>query len=184
MLAQRDSDDGRLVTRRVWLHGVGTGRMALLLSYGAAGRAPELSLPVGLALDADLAFHAAARPLRAVLGTRHAGPVAVAGVAPPGGETGDALRAYGEALRDDPWLEGWPVVLDGVVPTPDGEGGWQLADAAGESALPIAPRGADDAMSLWRLAALSGGAPIRVFGECGHRGFTPLTAWAPEPVAL
>lgn len=28
---------------------------------------------------------------------------------------------------------------------------------------------------------------MTVFGECGHRGFTPLTAWQPdstEPVAL
>ncbi|MDX2766332.1 SWIM zinc finger family protein, partial [Streptomyces europaeiscabiei] len=34
---------------------------------------------------------------------------------------------------------------------------------------------------LWRLMALSGGTPVTVFGECGHRGFTPLTAWAEEP---
>ncbi|MEU3353355.1 SWIM zinc finger family protein [Streptomyces sp. NPDC037389] len=183
VLAQRDGDDGRLVTRRVWLRGRDTGRMALLLSYGAAGRAPELSLPVGLALDADLAFHPSARPLRAVLGTRHAAPAPVPGP-PPGGDAEQALRAYGEALRDDPWLEGWPVVLSGVVPVPgpDGGGDWRLADADGRSALPVAPGG--DEPALWRLMAISGGRPVRVFGECGHRGFTPLLAWAPEPVAL
>ncbi len=27
------------------------------------------------------------------------------------------------------------------------------------------------------MVALSGGRPVKVFGECGHRGFTPLTAW-------
>ncbi|MFI0911611.1 SWIM zinc finger family protein [Streptomyces abikoensis] len=182
VLAQRDADDGRLVTRRVWLRGRETGRMALLLSYGAAGRAPELSLPVGLALDAELAFHPSARPLRAALGTRHAAPAPVADP-PPGGDAEEALRAYGEALCDDPWLEGWPVVLSGVVPVPGQDGGdWQLADADGRSALPVTPGG--DESALWRLTAISGGRPVRVFGECGHRGFTPLLAWAPEPVAL
>lgn len=65
-------------------------------------------------------------------------------------------------------------------------GGWQLADADGESALPLT----DSALSrpgLWKLAALSGGGPVTVFGECGHRGFHPLAAWAeeiPGPVPL
>ncbi|MFI9305201.1 SWIM zinc finger family protein [Streptomyces triculaminicus] len=184
VLAQRDAVDGRLTTRRIWLYGRSTGRMALLLSYGAAGRAPELSLPVGLALDADLAFHLSARPLRAVLGRRY-GPPEPSPAPPPGGDTEAALRAYGEALRDDPWLESWPVVLSAVTPVPDADGkGWQVADAPGESALPVTPGGGGDDMGLWRLTAISGGGPVPVFGECGHRGFTPLTTWAPEPVAL
>ncbi|WP_344098236.1 SWIM zinc finger family protein, partial [Streptomyces stramineus] len=182
VLAQQDGDDGRLVTRRIWLHGRRTGRAALLLSYGAGGRAPELSLPVGLSLDADLVYHPSARPLRAVLGTRHAEP-GPSPAPPAGGDAEAALRAYGEALRDDPWLEAWPVVLRSVIPVPDPEGGWQLADADGESALPVDPRHRDRA-GLWQLAAVSGGAPVTVFGECGHRGFTPLATWAPELVAL
>ncbi len=57
ILAQYDSVDARLTTRRVWLYGTETGRTALLLSYGAAGRAPELTLPVGLSLDAELSTY-------------------------------------------------------------------------------------------------------------------------------
>ncbi|MFH8984411.1 SWIM zinc finger family protein [Streptomyces varsoviensis] len=182
ILAQRDADDGRLTTRRVWLHGRNTGRMALLLSYGAAGRAPELSLPVGLSLDADLVYYPAARPLRAALATRHAPPRAAAGP-PPGTDVATALARYGDALRDDPWLDAWPVVLDDVIPAPDAELGWQLADARTESALPVDPRCADRT-GLWQLAAVSGGEPVTVFGDCGHAGFTPLTTWAPEAVPL
>ncbi|MEV7420621.1 SWIM zinc finger family protein [Streptomyces sp. NPDC089919] len=99
---------------------------------------------------------------------------------PPGVSTGAALAAYGEALRADPWLDSWPVVLAGVVPVP-GEPVWQLADADGGAAVPV--RGAVP----WRLAAVSGGGPLTVFGECGHQGFRPLTAWAPDspdPVPL
>ncbi|WP_086760069.1 SWIM zinc finger family protein, partial [Streptomyces griseiscabiei] len=62
-LAQYDTSDSHLTTRRVWLYGTGSGRTALLLSYGAAGRAPELSLPVGLAFEAEVsAYPGAGQP--------------------------------------------------------------------------------------------------------------------------
>ncbi|MFD7664911.1 SWIM zinc finger family protein [Streptomyces sp. NPDC059788] len=183
VLAQQDAEEGMLTSRRIWLRGERTGRMALHLSFSGPDRALDLSLPRGLVLDADLAYYPGARPLRVVLGTRHADPAPVTGP-PPGGGTDAALAAYGDALRDDPWLDAWPVVLTDVVPIPgrDGER-WQLADADGESALPVDPRCAERA-GLWRLTAISGGEPVTVFGECGHRGFVPLTTWGPEPVAL
>ncbi|MFI1003817.1 SWIM zinc finger family protein [Streptomyces galbus] len=184
VLAQYDTADAKLTTRRIWLHGTGSGRTALLLSYGAAGRAPELALPVGLALDAELSAYPDAGRQRAALVKRHAPPEPTP-VRPPGVTTVEAAARYGDALRDDPWLESVPVTLDDVVPTPDGDS-WQLADADGAAALPLT-RSAASRPGLWRLVALSGGAPVKVFGECGHRGFTPLTAWptgAGEAVAL
>lgn len=173
VLGQQDVADDKLTTRRVWLRGEESGRVALLLSFGAAGRAPDLVLPTGLAVEADLAYHPAARPLRAVLGERRgsASPAA----APPGVGVGAAMDAYTEALRDDPWLDAWPVVLAGVVPVP-GPAGWQVTDAEG-LALPVYTRGSDQP-GLWRLAAVSGGYPVTVFGECGHRGFSPRTVWS------
>ncbi|MFF8830522.1 SWIM zinc finger family protein [Streptomyces sp. NPDC015131] len=185
VLAQYDTSDGRLTTRRVWLYGRSSGRTALVLSFGAAGRAPALALPVGVALDADVRWYAGAGQLRVELGERYADPVPDSGP-PPGGSVADALAAYGSALRDDPWLDSWPVTLTGVVPVPEGDGAWQVAGADGGGALPLTPQ-ALARPGLWRLAALSGGRPVTVFGECGHRGFTPLTAWSadtPETVAL
>ncbi|MFF4486971.1 SWIM zinc finger family protein [Streptomyces sp. NPDC001544] len=184
VLAQYDTSDAKLTTRRIWLYGAESGRTALLLSYGAAGRAPELALPVGLTLDAEVSAYPGAGQLRAVLGERFA-PPAPAAIRPPGLTTAEAVARYGEALRDDPWLDAVPVTLERVVPTPAGDS-WQLADADTDSALPLTPA-ARSRPGLWRLVALSGGAPVRVFGECGHRGFTPLAAWpagAGEAVAL
>ena len=174
VLAQQDAVDATLTTRRIWLRGTGSGRIALVLSFGAAGRTPEVSLPVGAALDAELAWHPGAMPLRAVLGPRH-GPE-VPGPIPEGVRAGEALDGYGEALRADPWLEEWPVVLAPVVPIPAADG-WQIADAAGDDALPVDPRRLGRP-GLWRLAALSGGHPVTVFGVLGPRGLTPLTAWS------
>lgn len=178
MLAQYDTPDPKLTTRRIWLYGATTGRTALLLSYGAAGRAPELTLPVGLALDAELSAYPGAGQQRAALGEQF-DPPAPTGARPPGVSTREAAARYGEALRLDPWQESVPVTLADVVPTPDGDS-WQLADAQGGTALPLTST-ALLRPGLWRLAALSGGAPVRVFGECGHRGFTPLTAWPTGP---
>ncbi|EPH42423.1 SWIM zinc finger family protein [Streptomyces aurantiacus] len=178
VLAQYDTADSKLTTRRIWVHGENSGHTALLLSYGAAGRAPALALPVGLSLDAELVPYAAdpaSRQLRADLGEQFTAPSPATGH-PPGIPPADAAVRYGEALRDDPWLESWPVTLGEVVPVPDGDTGWQLAHPGSGLALPI-DRSAASRSGLWRLVALSGGAPLTVFGECGHRGFTPLAAW-------
>ncbi|MEU6681761.1 SWIM zinc finger family protein [Streptomyces sp. NPDC046832] len=178
VLAQYDTTDPRLTTRRIWLHGTDSQRTVLLLSYGAAGRAPELALPVGLALDAEVCAYPGAGQARVSLGEQFA-PPAPAQIRPPGMTTSRAAARYGDALRDDPWLESVPVTLDRVVPVPDGDS-WQLADADEDTALPLSPA-ARSRPGLWRLVALSGGAPVRVFGECGHQGFTPLTAWPEGP---
>jgi hypothetical protein len=173
VLCQYDTTDGHLTTRRIWLHGAESGRTALLLSYGAAGRAPALVLPPGLTLDASVAWHPGS--LRGELAEQFGAPDP-GGVRPAGIEVAAAPAGYGERLRADPWLESWPVTLADVIPARDPEGGWQLADADGKSALPLTPAAAS-APGLWRLVALSGGGPVTVFGECGHAGFRPLSAW-------
>ncbi|WP_035848287.1 SWIM zinc finger family protein [Kitasatospora azatica] len=170
VLGRRDNADANLTTRRVWLHGTKTGRSALLLAFGRPGQAPDLPLPTGQLLEAELAFHPSARPLRAVIGARYGTP-GTARTLPSGLSPTAGLAAYGEAVADDPWVESWPVVLAGVVPVP-GRPDWYLTD--GQHALPIRDTGED---ARWRLAAVSGGRPVTVFGECGHRGFTPVTVW-------
>lgn len=179
VLAQYDSADGKLTTRRIWLHGESSGRTALLLSFGAAGRAPQPAFPAGVVLDAALRPYEGGGGLRAEL-VEQFGVAAPCGAPPPGGTVGAALTAYGLALRDDPWLDSWPVTLTGVAPA-RAEYGWQLADVAGpeREAVPLT-RAAQSRPGLWRLVALSGGGPLTVFGECGHQGFTPLAAWSPD----
>jgi hypothetical protein len=169
VLAQYDTSDDRLTTRRVWLYDAAAGRFALVLSFGAAGRAPELALPVGIVMEAEVAYHPSAVPLRAVLGTHRTG-VTASGV-PSGTPIGPALDSYGAALCDDPWLDAWPVLLTDVVPLP-GPDRWQLADAATSDAVPLV------GPPPWRLAALSAGRPLTLFAELTPAGARPLTAWS------
>ncbi|WLQ35805.1 SWIM zinc finger family protein [Streptomyces castrisilvae] len=174
VLAQYDTPEGKIVTRRIWLYGGESGRTALLLSFGAAGRSPGHALPVGVTIDAELTPHPGSGRLRAELGERFGVPEP-AGTPPPGVPVGEAITAYGRALGDDPWLESWPVTLRDVIPVP-GVDGWQLVDAQGREALPVTAA-ALSRPALWKLVAVSGGGPLTVFGECGHRGFDPLAAW-------
>ncbi|NUT52680.1 MAG: SWIM zinc finger family protein [Saccharothrix sp.] len=168
----RDSDEDKRTVRHIWLRGERTGRTALVLAFGSPGQAPSLALPVGERLEADLVFHDAAAPLRAHVAERH-GPPEPAGE-PAGCDAEAAALAYAEALREEPWLETWPVVLAGVAAVPDPLG-WRIAGSDGFW-LPVdRSRARDDA--LWRLAAMSGGAGMTVFGEYGARGFAPVTGW-------
>lgn len=176
VLAQYDVPDGRIVTRRIWLYGRESGRTALLLSFGAAGRSPAQALPVGTAIDAELTPYPGGAQPRAEWGQEF-GAVAPAGP-PPGIAAADAPAVYGNALREDPWLDACPVTLRDVIPVPSKDG-WQVADARAGTALPIAPA-ALSRPGLWKLVALSGGGPVTVFGEIGHRGFDPFAAWGPD----
>ncbi len=115
VLAQYDTADARLTTRRAWLHGAASGRTALLLSYGAAGKAPELTLPVGLAMEAELTWFPRGTGGRAELGERFGTP-AVPSSRPTGVDVTEALGRYGQAVREDPWTPHCPVTLGPVVP--------------------------------------------------------------------
>ncbi|WP_344459839.1 SWIM zinc finger family protein [Kitasatospora kazusensis] len=167
------TEEHQLTTRRIWLRGAKTGRPALLLAFGRTGQAPDLALPTGRLLEAELAFHPGARPLRAALGTRYGAPEPGPAGQPAGLTPEEAVAGYGAAVADDPWLESWPTVLTGVVPVL-GPDGWQLTD--GRHSLPVR-RGSVPEAALWRLAAVSAGHPVTLFGEYGYAGFAPVTAW-------
>ncbi|MFG2912971.1 SWIM zinc finger family protein [Kitasatospora sp. NPDC048298] len=182
VLGSRDTTVERLTTRRVWLRGAKTGRPALLLAFGHSGQAPALALPTGHLVEAQLAYYPGAHPLRATLGKRYGAPEPGPAGPPAGLTVAEAVAGYGTAVADDPWLESRPTVLGDVVPvrTPDG---WFLTD--GHHTVPVRTSTVPEA-ALWRLAAVSTGRPLTVFGEYGHQGFAPVTAWAAgrRPVGL
>ncbi|HEU5471429.1 MAG TPA: SWIM zinc finger family protein [Actinophytocola sp.] len=170
-----DQIDERLSTRRVWLHGLNTGRPALVLSFAPPGRPMDNSLPTGIVTPATLAFYPGAQPLRAVLAERSGTELAST---PPGTTVAGALTGYAAALATDPWLERWPVLLADVTPVRAGDG-WALVDPAGD-ALPLRP-GADP----WPLLAVSAGRPRTVGAEWATAGLLPLSCWDDDrPVRL
>ena len=168
VLALRDSAEDRITTRRVWLHGTNTDRMALVLSFAPAGQSLDASLVPGSTVDADLHLYPGTAPLRALVGARHGEPGP--GTPWPGGTLADAARTFAAAVAPDPWTTSWPVLLSGLTPVP-GEPRWTAVDGTGD-AVPLLPGGAD----LWRLLAVSGGAAVPVAAEYTATGLRPLAA--------
>jgi hypothetical protein len=171
VLGRRVEDDGRLRTQRSWLRGLGTGRTALVLDFAAGGQPLDASLPPGIAFEGELSFFPGALPLRALVKER-LGAAASLEDPPRGQSVVAAIDGYAAALARNPWLEQMPVVLDAVVPV-QADDRWLARDGDGD-ALPLAPSFADG----WTLRALSGGAPLGLFGEWDGDHLLPLGAWA------
>jgi hypothetical protein len=167
VLGWRDTQHERISSRRIWLRGAGTGQLALVLSFAAAGQTLDDSFPPGDHVPATLARYPGALPLRAAVAARAEPEPAPA---PQGTTIAKLLTGWASALAKDPWQESWPVVLTDVtpalMPVPS------LADQAGD-ALPLHPL-ADH----WPLLAASGGRPVTVAAEYTPRGLWPMTAWA------
>ncbi|MFI6595542.1 SWIM zinc finger family protein [Nonomuraea sp. NPDC050536] len=186
VLALRDEDQDPLVVRRVWLHGHGTGRPALILTFTPPGQRPDDSLVPGTVIDAALAFYPGAAPLRAIVVPAASpefqpfeGAPAAGSPRSPGGEVGfeeppgvsvaEGLAQVGGVLAADPWIESWPLVLRDVVPEAEMLGG-----------LPLHPRDREP----WRLIAVAGGRPVTVAVDWTPAGLRPLATWADDGTAV
>ncbi len=80
----------------------------------------------------------------------------------------DMQLAYAEALKQNPFLNSYPALIDGLIP-------YQTAGEAGlmdnkRHALPLP----HNYKKIWHLFAISGGLPTTVFGEWDGRQFSPL----------
>ncbi|WP_227980314.1 SWIM zinc finger family protein [Nocardia spumae] len=171
VLGVRITEEERVFSRRTLLRGRHTQRWAQVVdhSFGSASFAGDLPIP-GTVAEADLHFHPAAMPLRAVWGARHGRAEPFTTIIAESPTVTGQLGAHARALSADPWLREWPMLLSEVVPTP-GEHGWYLAEADG-TAVPIAAT----VEVPWRLIGLSGGHPLTVIGEWTAAGLVPIAA--------
>jgi hypothetical protein len=172
VVGQHAEDEDHLRVVRTWLWGAGASCPALVLAFAAPGQPLDRSLVPGTLLDAELVFFPGAYPLRALVKRRQGPPSPLDRL--PGDSIGAGTAAYGAALARSPWIERFPLALEGVTPLRDGER-WLVRDADG-LALPVARR----FVRGWRLLALSGGRPLALFGEWDGDALMPLSAWAEE----
>ena len=154
VLGQVEEDDERVRSQRSWMYGLSTGRIALLLQFSAGAKAFPERVLVGSAIQAKLAFYPSAWPLRAVVAERadtldwH-GPW-------PGHPTVDSFFAeLGRAAAAIPWIDTMPCALRDVIPVPGDP--WWVRDSEG--------RGVRLAKAQWKLAAVSAGNPVHIYGE-------------------
>ncbi len=188
-------DDTRLQSQRTWLVGERTGRVAMILDFAAAGASLAVAEVLGSVVEAEVALYPGGEPQRAlftgersVVGPAGALPGLAAGI-PADGVFGDVDRSGRVAsarssgavaaaldrvagwLAANPFSDRFPMALAGVVPVVDGAR--RLVVEPGGSALPLSGDG-----DVLTLLAISGGAPVDVFGEWDGFVLTPLSVEA------
>ena len=165
-----DEENERLWERRVWLRGLQSQRQALLLEFSHGQRRYEHGFVPGTKVKASLAFFPGSFPLRALLvNAPQVAQVEFAGHAVT--TWGEALAPVAQAFSCNPWLQRHPMLLDETVPHKRGHR-WFACDGEAR-AVPL--RMSDD--DGWQLLALSGGHPLRIFGEWLGDAWRPLSAW-------
>lgn len=168
VLGQAIDEEGDLWSRRVWLLGQQSRRPALLLDFAHGSRRFEQNYVTASSLHGELAFFPGNLPLRA-LNTGDARLLPAS--SPPTGQLATALEALAQAVAANPWQSPRPMLVDDGVPCP-GNRGWSL-HCPERRRLPLLLRDEDG----WQLLAVSGGAPLTVFGEWNGEVLRPLAAW-------
>ncbi|MFT3721860.1 MAG: SWIM zinc finger family protein [Pseudorhodoferax sp.] len=167
--------EGRLLERRVWLQGVQSGRTALVLDYSQGGRGFDTVWLAGRAYGCALHFYPGQAPLRAIAAQGNAEGLLPAGAVPLAIE--QPLQQLGRRIAANP--------LQAVQPLWGAQAGLRFADGQWW-AIWADPPGAVPAVidddEAWHLLALTGGAPMLLFGEWdigrGHGGsWRLLSAW-------
>jgi hypothetical protein len=174
VVGQRIETEDQMRIRRTWLLGLNSTTFALLLDFAPGQQPFAQTLLPGTGLIAELVFYPSAAPLRALIKTRQEAVQLLK--PPPGTEILEALAAYRQTYAACPWLEQFPLLLQAVVPVRTGER-W-LIQGRERAVLPLAER--LELRQRWQLLALSGGAPVSLFGEWNGTTLLPLGVWAED----
>ncbi len=195
-------EEDNLISRRVWLAGLQTGKIAVILDF-AYGKAEFATVwENGRLYTGELIFYPGAYPLRAF-------PAPPFVREPPefaryGGRPESSMRIssattdllswrttfqemandYASALGKNPWLTHLPVAL--IANLIFSEGNWLLTDRENKvlpvrlqrsfSRIPPARDESEDD-GLWGLLSLSGGLPARIFGEWNGKTWSMIAAF-------
>jgi hypothetical protein len=158
----------KLKTQRLWMYGLETQRMVLLLDFAYGAASFDHRFDVGDAFTGGIVYYPSAYPLRGLV--RDRGQEAPAPDELPGHNTlKGSIDAYARGLAQNPWLTHFPVSYLGVIPV-YADKQWSVVDEAGD-ALPLSP----GFRANWELFAVSGGRPLWLFGEWNGATLYPLT---------
>lgn len=172
--------EDKLLAQRTWLLGMTSGKFALLLDFAHQMVRDKLdrSFPPATWLETACVYFPSAYPLRAVAKNREAVPAAPTAL-PHGYRTlRAAFSAYAAALSANLWLDYFPMLLAAVTPVYEDGDKLHLVDSNGDR-LPVRALPANLV-----VLAISGGAPITLFGEYDGRTFLPLSAFAHERLVI
>jgi hypothetical protein len=176
VVAVREGEEREnLFSRRTWLLGEESGRLALLLDFNWNQQGYREEWSLGMTFSGEIHYYPGNYPLRAIVSGHQATKEPFTGLSGifSFAEWPDYL---GKALAGNPWLYNFPCLLAAVLPVFKDEQYW-LIDTDGEALQVRMPE-----QVFWKLMAVSSGYPISVFCEWGNGVFRPLSIVSPEKV--
>ncbi len=169
--------DGKLVERRVWLHGQRTGRWALLLEHAFGGRGFEQPWLVASCTEATLVFFPGGSALRALVANVSTVKSATANPPLPPQTLNDEWDVIAARVAQCPWILLHPLIMSDATIVRDR----QVCAAVTEGrALTLGL----DAANTWTLLAATGGRAHHIVGEWNGFTFKPLSAWYDDPARI
>jgi hypothetical protein len=141
------------------------GQYAMLLDFAVGAQALGATVPLGVHLETEVVYYPSHLPLRALCKETR---VIEQKATLRGSSVEAALEQYATALARLPWLERYPVSVQGTVAF-DGQH-WRIQDAQHSLKL--------HTEQGWQMLALSGGHEVVLFGEFDGQGLLPLSLLA------
>ncbi|MEL7531053.1 MAG: hypothetical protein AAFN10_07090 [Bacteroidota bacterium] len=168
VLGRKLRQEDRMEVQKTWLYSSVHQRYAMLLEFAVGrGSSFETRLEVGTQFQAEMVFYPSAFPIRAWY---KEGAQPVPGFQTPSqyASIAEMQLAYAEALQQNPFLNSFPALIDGLIPYQDEEQMGLMDTQQYALALPKHYK------KIWHLLAISGGQACPVFGEWDGRQFFPL----------
>ncbi len=170
-----------LFARRTWLYGAANGIFCLLQDYAFEGFAAFTThWNVGTELRAEVVYYPGNAGLRGIVKPQDAPQLAYITACTSTESIVYFHYEYAKISADAPFLSLYPCLLAAVTPTyRKTDNTFYLIDNEGFS-LPILCKTA----IKWKLLALSGNAPITVFGEYTGAAVAPLSVLVGERLVV
>lgn len=160
----------KLRFRRVWLIGLQTKQWAVLLDFAWGKQDFERNWRFGSIVEGELIYYPSSYPMRALFKSYQIQNYPLQQLpAYPHHEA--VMIAYSKAISQNPWLQRFPACVKEVIPIAKDNQVFLLDE--NQQVIPVAK----EDTTKWKLLAISGGHPIRVFGEWDGRSFQPLSAF-------
>lgn len=170
VLGKQTSEEDRLVVERYWLHGIHSKRNALILQFFVRGQSTIVNpLAPGTTIQAELVYYPSAAPLRAIIKQQ---------MTVPSDHTFNGFTGWEEVVAEQTAISAvWPVYNDQVYTiatlTPIWhQEQWWLQDSR-QQLMPVKKGFAH----IWKLLALSGGAPLHMAVTGRETQYEPIGVW-------
>ena len=168
VMGQIEGIEDNLNFRRVWVFGQKTKKHALILEFVFGDGGFQNHFPTGITLKGELCFYPSAYQMRAIVRMPFDilnEPKSMEGYA----DFKSFSESYSKALFSNPWLLDFPTCFENVIPVRK-KNQLFILDSNNDQ-LEVLDRN----QMGWKLLALSGGYPIKIFGEWTGDIFIPLS---------